>query len=83
MLDIVCSYEWEPVPIHRILMNTRKPVLILENRLNKKHLIAKKPQYRIQVWNMIFLAKLAQMDILLLILYQIFMFSNKVNHAAG
>ena len=24
MLDIVFSYRWEPVPIHRIRMNTRK-----------------------------------------------------------
>ena len=30
MLDIVFSYSWEPVPIHRIRMNTRKCILIIK-----------------------------------------------------
>ena len=32
MLDIVFSYGWEPVPIHRIRMNTRNYI-----KLTKKH----------------------------------------------
>ena len=28
MLDIVFSYGWEPVPIHRIRMNTRNVIIL-------------------------------------------------------
>ena len=28
MLDIVFSYGWEPVPIHRIRMNTRNMIIL-------------------------------------------------------